>query len=105
MSELEEYNVVVSADVFGITTKKDGDFENIGQDFTEIAKIVDVICPMVYPSHYGYGEYNISKPDLYPYEIVYNSIKDAKKRLDNLSPEINLAKIRPYLHRGRTRSC
>lgn len=96
MEELKEYNVLVSADVFGITTKKDGDFENIGQDFSAIAKIVDIICPMVYPSHYGYNEYNIPKPDKDPYNIIYHSLKDALKRVENI-PEEERAIIRPYL--------
>lgn len=104
MKELEPYNVVVSADVFGITTKKDGDFEKIGQDFSKIASIVDVVCPMVYPSHYYYNEYKIAKPDKEPYKVVYYSVEDAFKRYESYinlhsgdSVPPRLAKIRPYL--------
>ena len=99
MQELEPYDVVISADVFGITTKRDGDFENIGQDFAKIAGIVDVICPMVYPSHYANNEYKIAKPDLAPYDIVYKSLEDAMERLEVYSGDSNtkVAKIRPYL--------
>lgn len=94
MDEMADYNVKISADVFGIITKRDGDFEKIGQDYKEISKIVDIVCPMVYPSHYGYGEYQVSKPDLNPYKIIYGSISDAQKRV---SGESNVAEIRPYL--------
>ena len=104
MKELEHYDVVVSADVFGITTKRDGDFENIGQDFSRISSIVDVVCPMVYPSHYYYNEYKIAKPDKNPYEIVYYSMEDAFERYDSYrnlhsgdSSNIKLAKFRPYI--------
>lgn len=104
MKEMEPYNVVISADVFGITTKRDGDFENIGQDFSRIASIVDVVCPMVYPSHYYYNEYKIAKPDKNPYEIVYYSMEDAFERYESYktlhsgdSSNIKLAKIRPYI--------
>lgn len=104
MKELEPYDVVVSADVFGITTKRDGDFENIGQDFSRISSIVDVVCPMVYPSHYYYNEYKIAKPDKNPYEIVYYSMEDAFERYDSYknlhsgdSTNIKLAKFRPYI--------
>lgn len=104
MKELESYNVVVSADVFGITTKRDGDFENIGQDFSKIASIVDVICPMVYPSHYANNEYKISRPDKEPYKIVTESLLDAFERYDSYAnahsgdgTEIKLAKLRPYI--------
>ena len=104
MKELKPYNVVVSADVFGITTKRDGDFENIGQDFSKIASIVDVICPMVYPSHYANNEYKISRPDKEPYKVVTESMLDAFERYDSYvnthsgdSKEIKLAKFRPYI--------
>lgn len=98
IKELESYNVTVSADVFGITTKRNGDFENIGQDFARIAKIVDVICPMVYPSHYAYNEYKISRPDKDPYHIVYYAMKDAIQRMDEVIPlEEHRAILRPYL--------
>lgn len=97
MAELKEYNVVVSVDVFGITTKKKGDFENIGQDFAKIAQIVDVICPMVYPSHYAYNEYKIAKPDTNPYGIIYGALKDAKTRISELGEVEKVAVIRPYL--------
>lgn len=97
MNELKDYDVTVSADVFGIITKKRGDFEHIGQDFYEIAKIVDVICPMIYPSHYGPGEYGIKAPDTKPYEIIKFSLQDAQKQYLDVSGDVKLAKIRPYL--------
>lgn len=123
MTELESYDVQVSVDVFGIITKRNGDFENIGQDFSRIASVVDVICPMVYPSHYNFNEYGLAKPDKAPYSLIYKSINDALKRYneyinknynisisgDNFSGEkiiekselnyqdYHLAKIRPYL--------
>ena len=97
MEELKDFDVVVSADVFGITTKKAGDFEHIGQDFQAIAKIVDVICPMIYPSHYGFGEYGIKNPDTKPYNIVNAATNDALKLYSAVSGDVKLAKIRPYL--------
>ncbi|MBR4111311.1 MAG: GTP-binding protein [Clostridia bacterium] len=98
MSELEEYKIVVSADVFGIITKRQGDFENIGQDFAAIAQIVDVICPMVYPSHYAPGEYKLANPDKSPYNTVYYSVKDGLKRYEEIeNPDAKKAVIRPYL--------
>lgn len=98
MIELEEYKIVVSADVFGIITKRQGDFENIGQDFAAIAQIVDVICPMVYPSHYAPGEYKLSNPDKSPYNTVYYSVQDGLKRYAEIeNPDAKKAIIRPYL--------
>jgi hypothetical protein len=97
MKELKPLGVTVSGDVFGITTRGNGDFENIGQDFLEISKILDVVCPMVYPSHYARGEYGIAKPDLEPYNIVYKSLKDAIIKIDSIPEEEHVAIIRPYL--------
>ena len=99
MQELAPYNIPISADVFGITTKRDGDFENIGQDFARISGIVDVVCPMVYPSHYANNEYKIAKPDLAPYDTIYRALQDAQKRLLVYSGDSNakVASIRPYL--------
>lgn len=98
MSELEKYKIVVSADVFGIITKRQGDFENIGQDFAAIAQIVDVICPMVYPSHYAPGEYKLANPDKSPYNTVYYSVNDGLKRYSEIeNSDAKKAVIRPYL--------
>ena len=98
MTELESYNVVVSADVFGIITKRQGDFENIGQDFAAIAQIVDVICPMVYPSHYASGEYKLANPDKSPYNTVFYSVQDGLKRYAEIeNSDVKKAVIRPYL--------
>lgn len=100
MKDLEPYNVTISADVFGIITKRDGDFENIGQDFSRIAGIVDVICPMVYPSHYNFNEYKLSRPDKMPYELITAALQDAYKRIDTYTSGDStkkVSKIRPYL--------
>ena len=99
MQELEPYNVAVSADVFSITTKRDGDFENIGQDFAKIASIVDVICPMIYPSHYNFNEYGLSRPDKNPYSIIKYALEDAFERYESYTSgdlTVKMATIRPY---------
>lgn len=91
----KELKIPVSADVFGIITTNIGDVEKIGQDLETISKDIDYISPMVYPSHYGSGQYGFKKPDLEPYKIVHKSLSTAKARLDKL-PD-NKATIRPYL--------
>jgi len=77
---LEKLGVWVSADVFGLSTtvKKDS---GIGQQFEKISQNVDVICPMVYPSHYDAGAYGIDSPNASPYELVTHAMKDAIPRL------------------------
>lgn len=89
--ELEEYNVFLSADVFGLTTLTLDDM-GMGQKYEKIITQVDYICPMVYPSHYGPGNYGFANPNAYPYEIVYKSLLDGLKKGEG-TPVI----IRPWL--------
>lgn len=99
-SELHPLGVRVSADVFGLVCSMKDDM-NIGQVLEKIAPNVDIICPMVYPSHYYRGSYNIADPDSKPYETVLRSLKDAKQRLE--AQKINTI-IRPWLQDFTLRS-
>jgi hypothetical protein len=77
---LEKLGVWISADVFGLVTiaKDDSD---IGQQFEKICQNVDIICPMVYPSHYANGFYGLDSPNASPYETVKYAMEDAIPRL------------------------
>lgn len=92
-SKLEPYHIPISADIFGLTTSVDND-QGIGQYFEKIAASVDVVCPMVYPSHYAWGTFGLKNPDLHPYETVFHGVSDAKKRLDKMGGS---AGLRPWL--------
>ncbi len=91
---LSNNGVVTSADVFGLVTTAQDDM-NIGQQLEYLADSVDVICPMVYPSHYGKGSYGVAEPDFEPYKIVNYSMKKANERLSK--DEKSIAKLRPWL--------
>jgi hypothetical protein len=80
---------VLSADIFGIVSSGGGD-QGIGQELQAVAAPFDLICPMVYPSHFAKGEYGIKDPNSSPYAIVLKSMMDYAKKL----PE---KKIRPWL--------
>jgi hypothetical protein len=93
-SELEPLGVFVAADVFGLTTSvAPGDDMEIGQDYAQIAQIVDYILPMVYPSHYARGTYGIPDPNQAPGQIVYESLVAAQKR----TPGLDVRKHRPWI--------
>lgn len=92
-AKLAPYNVPVSADIFGLTTSTEDDM-GIGQQFEKIASSVDIVCPMVYPSHYANGTFGYRIPDLHPYEVVLRGVSDAKKRLDKAG---NSTQLRPWL--------
>ncbi|MCK4258412.1 MAG: putative glycoside hydrolase [Halanaerobiales bacterium] len=90
--ELADYNVPISADIFGAVTSTNNDL-GIGQRLETISQAVDVISPMVYPSHYANGVFKLPVPEAAPYETIYYSMKDAVDRLSNGE----YAKLRPWL--------
>lgn len=80
---------VLSADIFGIISSGTVD-QGIGQALEKISAPFDLICPMVYPSHFAKGEYGIANPNASPYEIVLKSLRDYQKRLPDKP-------VRPWL--------
>lgn len=79
--ELAPLGVRVSVDIFGYAASVPA-AEGIGQDFVKISENVDVISPMVYPSHYSTGWYGVKDPDKDPYTTIKGSMKDTHKKLD-----------------------
>ncbi len=71
--------VVLSADLFGMTTTNTDDL-NIGQVLEKAAPHFDYIAPMVYPSHYPPRFDGFDNPNKYPYEVVKFSMDSAVKR-------------------------
>jgi hypothetical protein len=71
-----------SADIFGIISSSKVD-QGIGQSLEEIAEPFDLVCPMVYPSHFARGEYGIPNPNASPYATIKKSLADYKKRIPN----------------------
>jgi len=78
---LEKLGVWVSADVFGIVIQNTPDTDTIGQKVDKMSANVDIICPMVYPSHYYKGSYGLDNPDEQPYELVTAAMKETTQRL------------------------
>ena len=87
----------VSCDVYGAIISSSTDARIVGQSYFNMAKYLDYICPMVYPSHYGDGYYGLDYPDTHPYELVYHALMDSKKVLYMIDPEENKAEVRPWL--------
>jgi hypothetical protein len=77
-AQLHPLGVRVSADVFGLAATHD---LGIGQVPKRVAKYVDALYPMVYPSHFGPGEYNIPDPDLYPGRTVARALYDFRRQV------------------------
>jgi hypothetical protein len=77
-SRLKPLGVRLSVDVFGLSATRD---LGIAQFPRRIAPFVDTIYPMVYPSHYVSGEYNIIDPDSRPGTTVAYSLRDFRSKL------------------------
>nr|MEE4266468.1 putative glycoside hydrolase [Candidatus Krumholzibacteria bacterium] len=55
-AELDDHEVRISADLYGIMAwGRMEDLALTGQHVPTFAELVDVICPMIYPSHFGAG--------------------------------------------------
>jgi hypothetical protein len=75
---LKPLGVRVSTDVFGLAATRE---LGIGQVPRRLAKYVDAVYPMVYPSHYGAGEYNLDDPNASPGETVQFALGHFRREL------------------------
>lgn len=76
------YGIKLSVDVFGAIVWGDIDWKTVGQDTVEIAKQVDAIYPMTYPSHVSPGYFGHNNPYGAPYSFIYDSIDHFVKKAD-----------------------
>ncbi len=79
---LKPLGVFVSADVYGTIIDSKIDAEIVGQNYKEMAKYLDYICPMIYPSHYQDGAYGIKHPDLKPYNLILSALNKSRTALE-----------------------
>jgi hypothetical protein len=70
---LREACVYQGASLFGVAARNP---DAIGQPVPAIARHVDYIAPMLYPSHWVRGEYRVAHPNAQPYDIVHRSLED-----------------------------
>ena len=92
--DLKSYDVQTSADVFGYAaTVKET--PGIGQSFPKIAKNVDVISSMIYPSHWNPGDFGLENPDREPYKTIDRYLDKEKEALKGIDSQ--KVKSRPWL--------
>lgn len=89
--ELAEFNAPISADIYGVVTSIED--VGIGQRLETLSNEVDIISPMIYPSHYSKGVFKLPVPEKAPYETIYFSMQDAIERLTRDHP----VQLRPWL--------
>lgn len=80
----------VAADIFGFLTTVPDD-GGIGQQWERITEVLDVVSPMLYPSHYDDGWYGFDRPNDHPGGVVKSALEDAVARMHTA------VVIRPWL--------
>jgi len=82
-SALKPLGMRVTADVFGLTATDTTDM-GIGQRWEMFVDQVDVVLPMIYPSHFARGTYKLRNPNAHPYKTIDHALKDAIARSDSV---------------------
>jgi len=89
--ELKDYKVKIAADVFGIIAWNDVSANSLGQDPYKMAEYIDVIYPMVYPSHFNKGFEGYTSPANAPYFFVQESVKKLKEKMKERADKVEIA--------------
>ncbi len=84
-AEVRQRGAFLGASVYGISATRP---TQIAQDIPMMAKSADYIAPMVYPSHWGPGEYGVANPNRSPYPIVRRSLADFQRLVRDSDTQI-----------------
>ena len=93
-SRLTKLGARTTADIFGLVTTVPGALE-VGQQWEHLAPAADVLLPMVYPSHYPGGSFNLKHPNAEPYMVVRTALLRAHER--NAKLGLSGERVRPWL--------
>lgn len=99
---LKPSGVHISIDVYGVTAwARPVDVNATGQDIVRLARYCDVICPMIYPSHF-FGDFDGYRD---PGDAPHHFIRVGMQRFDAITRNAGVV-IRPWLQAfaWRTRS-
>lgn len=89
-SALQPMGCSMSAAIFAIVVSVPND-QGLGQKPEELSGQLDVLSPMVYPSHYSDGWLGFDDPNDHPYAVTADAIDDALPRLRSGT------RLRPWL--------
>ena len=84
-SQLKPFGIRVSVDVFGLAATNE---LGVGQSPKKIARVVNAISPMVYPSHFGPGQYGLADPQAAPGTTVGYALSDFKTAIRGSNAEL-----------------
>ncbi len=99
-SRLKKYGTFISVDTYGNVCWEKGDV-GIGQTIPTLAKHADYISPMLYPSGFSKGSFNVKHPSEHPYIVIYRSLKHNEKVIDLKRMRPWLQSFRDYAHKRR----
>ena len=69
---LDPTGAFLGASLFGIAADRP---EEVAQNVPQIARNVDYVAPLIYPSHWGPGVYGVAVPEREPRKIIQESLK------------------------------
>ena len=103
---LAPVGAALAIDVFGYTGFNPDD-TGVGQRIEELAPLVDVLCPMAYPSAYHVGIPGFRDPVAHPYEVVLETVRRIRGAIgagagpgSALDPGLPRLRLRPPFVRG-----
>lgn len=86
---LEPTGTFLGASLFGIAAFRPQD---VAQDVRRIARNVDYIAPLIYPSHWGSGIFGIADPESEPRTVIAESMKIFNEQVEGTG-----ARVVPWL--------
>lgn len=95
--KLKPLGIYVSADVYGTIIASSVDAGLVGQNYVEMSKYLDYICPMIYPSHFSEGNLGVQYPDQEPFKIISKVLSISAQKLSELPKGQHHAVVRPWL--------
>ncbi len=94
-ARIGKLGVRTTADIFGLVTTIAGALE-VGQQWESLSPHADVLLPMVYPSHYPRGAFNLARPNAEPYKVIVAAVTRARERDAKLGIRSS-EHVRPWL--------
>jgi hypothetical protein len=82
---LARYGVGHGASLYGIAADRP---TQIAQDVPGLAEHLDYVAPMIYPSHWGPGEYGVADPNRQPYDIITATLEVWKTQTDGTRADV-----------------
>jgi hypothetical protein len=76
---LARYGIEHGASLYGIAADRP---TQIAQDVPALSEHLDYVAPMIYPSHWGPGEYGVDDPNRQPYDIITATLDVWKEQVE-----------------------